>query len=362
MTEYSAQEKQLRELIGQIRPTDKNYITKAKEHTAQLILPPRALGQLHDIAEKIVAIQENLTPDLTRKAIYVMAGDHGIAKAGVSAFPQEVTGAMVLSFLNGQAGVSVLSRHARAEVYVADVGIIPDVDAAGTLNAARFTVRKVARGTADISTGPAMTRTQAAQAVLTGFELAGAIFKQGVQVLGTGDMGIGNTTPSAALGAVFTGQPVKLMTGPGTGLSPEGVAQKAALIAKALEVNRPEQNDPLAVLAKVGGFEIGAIAGSILAGGHYRRAVVADGFISTAGALLAQALCPCITDYIFAAHQSEEGGHKYMWRHLGLNPMLDLGMRLGEGSGGALAMTVMESAVKIFNEMATFEEANVPTA
>lgn len=360
MTELSAPEKQLQEFLRQIRPTNKNYIEKAKEHTAQLILPHRALGELHNIAEKVAAIQENLTPDLTNKAIYVMAGDHGIVKSGVSAYPQEVTGAMVLSFLNGQAGISVLSGHAGADVYVADVGIIPDVDTTDTLYADRFTVHKVARGTADMSVGPAMTREQAAQAVLTGFELAAAIFRQGAQILGTGDMGIGNTTPSAAMGVVFTGQPARLMTGPGTGLTPEGVAKKAALIEKAIAVNQPDKNDALDVLAKVGGFEIGAIAGSILAGGYYRRAVVVDGFISTAGALLAQALCPHITDYIFAAHQSEEGGHKYMWQHLGLKPILDLGMRLGEGTGGALAMQIMEGAVKIFNEMATFEEANVP--
>lgn len=360
MTELSALEKQLQKFIEQIKPTNKSYVEKAKEHTAQLILPHRALGELHNIAEKIVAIQENLTPDIASKAIYVMAGDHGIAKSGVSAYPQEVTGAMVLSFLNGQAGISVLSRYVGAEVYVADVGVVSDVDAASTLHAGHFTVRKVAHGTADMSQGPAMTREQAAQAVLTGFELATDIFRQGIQVLGTGDMGIGNTTPSAAMGVIFTGQPANLMTGPGSGLNPEGVAKKAALIEKAIEINRPDKNDALDILAKVGGFEIGAIAGSILAGGYCRRAVVVDGFISAAGALLAQALCPCITDYIFAAHQSEEGGHKYMWRHLGLTPILDLGMRLGEGTGGALAMQIMESAVKIFNEMATFEEANVP--
>lgn len=360
MTELSAPEKELRQLIKQIKPTNKSYVEKAKAHTAQLILPHRALGQLHNIAEKIVAIQENMRPDISKKAIYIMAGDHGIVKSGVSAYPQEVTGAMALSFLNDQAGISVLSRHAGVDVYVADVGIIPDVDATGTKHADRLAVRKVARGTEDMSQGPAMTREQAAQAVLTGFELAGKVLEQGAQIIGTGDMGIGNTTPSAAMGVVFTGKPAELMTGPGTGLNPEGVARKAALIEKAIDINRPDKNDPLDVLAKVGGFEIGAIAGSILAGGYYKCPVVVDGFISTAGALLARALCPYITDYTFAAHQSEEGGHKYMWQYLGLTPLLDLGLRLGEGTGGALAMQIMEGAVKIYNEMATFEEANVP--
>lgn len=362
MTELSFQEKKLQELLSAITPTDKTYLEKARLRTSQLILPYRALGQLHNMAEQVVTIQESLTPNVGRKAIYIMAGDHGVARAGVSAYPQSVTGAMVLSFLNGQAGISVLSRHAGIEVYVADVGIIPDLDISGVKNADRLAVHKIARGTDDISQGPAMTREQAVAAVLTGFELAARVLREGVQVLGTGDMGIGNTTPSAAMGVVFTGQPAALMTGPGTGLSPEGVARKAALIEQALELNKPDKNDPIDVLAKVGGFEIGAIAGSILAGACYKRVVMVDGFISTAGALLAQALCPHVTDYTLAAHQSEEGGHKYMWQHLGLHPILNLGMRLGEGSGGALAMQVLEGAVKVFNEMATFEEANVPTA
>lgn len=356
----SIKEQQLQELVSAIKPTDKSYIEKARAHTAQLILPYRALGRLHDIAEKIAAIQESERPDISRKAIYVMAGDHGVVRSGVSAYPQEVTGAMVLSFLNGQAGISVLSRHAGVELWVADVGVIPEIDVAGTLNAERFTSRKVAQGTADMTKGSAMTREQAVQAVLTGFELASDVLRQGFQVIGTGDMGIGNTTPSSALGVVFTDRDAAQMTGPGTGLDPAGVARKQQLINSAIELNRPDKNDALDALAKVGGFEIGAIAGTILAAGYHKRVAVVDGFISTAGALVAQALCPHITDYMFAAHQSEEGGHKYMWQHLGLSPLLDLGMRLGEGTGGALAMQVMEGAVKIFNEMATFDEANVP--
>lgn len=360
MTELSAREQELKAILADIKPTDKTYVEKARQHTASLILPHRALGLLHDMAEKVAAIQENLTPNVSKKAIYVMAGDHGVVRSGVSAYPQEVTGAMVMSFLNGQAGISVLSRHAGAEIFVADVGIIPDVDAKGLQNAHRLTIKKIARGTNDMSQGPAMTRAQAVEAVMTGYELAAAVLEQGFNVLGTGDMGIGNTTPSAAMGVVFTGQPATQMTGPGTGLNPEGVARKAALIESSINLNKPDKSDPLDVLAKVGGFEIGAIAGSILAAGRYKRAIMVDGFISTAGALLAHALCPHITDYMFAAHQSEEGGHKYMWQHLGLKPILSLGMRLGEGTGGALVMQVLEGAVKVFNEMATFEEANVP--
>lgn len=354
-------EQKLQELVNAIKPTDKNYMEKARAHTAELILPYRALGQLHDIAEKIAAIQECERPNISRKAIYVMAGDHGVARSGVSAYPQEVTGAMVLSFLNGQAGISVLSRHAGVELWVADVGIIPEVDAENTLNAAHFISQKIARGTADMTKGPAMTREQASQAVMTGFALASDVLRRGFQVIGTGDMGIGNTTPSSALGVVFTGTAAALMTGPGTGLNQEGVLRKQQIIERAIELNRPNKNDALDVLAKVGGFEIGAIAGVILAAGYHKCVAVVDGFISTAGALVAQALNSHLTDYMFAAHQSEEGGHQYMLRHLGLNPILNLGMRLGEGTGAALAMQVMDGAVKISNEMATFDEANVPS-
>ncbi len=348
----------LSEIIAGIRPLDTAWIEKARRRTAQLVMPPRALGRLHDLAERLCAIQETLSPSFAPRGVLVMAGDHGIARAGVSAFPQEVTGAMVRTFLAGGAGVNAIARHVNAAVWVVDMGIIPDIvptEGAG----GNFKVSKIGRGTADFSKGPAMSREQAEQAVLKGFAHAAERFEAGLKVLCTGDMGIANTTPSAAIGAVITGAGLDDMVGRGTGVNDAALACKKALIAQGIAANQPTPADGLDVLAKVGGFEIGGLAGLILAGGYYRKAVMVDGFISTAGALIAQTLCPRVVDYLFAGHQSEEPGHRIMLRHLGLKPILDLGMRLGEGTGAAMAMEVVSGAVRVFNEVMTFEQAGV---
>jgi nicotinate-nucleotide--dimethylbenzimidazole phosphoribosyltransferase len=346
-------------IVDGIHPVDQTWIAKAEARTAELVMPPRALGRLHTIAERCCGIQKTLTPGLDQKAVLVMAGDHGVAVEGVSAFPQEVTGAMVRTFLAGGAGINAIARFAGAKVWVVDMGMIPSIDPLNVEGGRFLKVHKVGPGTASFLRGPAMTRDQAAQAVLTGFNLASEQFEAGVQVLGTGDMGIANTTPSAAIGAVITQASLDEMVGRGTGVDDQGLARKKAVIAKGLEINRPDENDGLDVLAKVGGFEIGGLAGLALAGAYHQRPVVVDGFISTAGALIAQAICPTVTDYLFAGHQSEEPGHKIMLRHLGLKPILDLGMRLGEGTGGTLAMTIMEGALRVFKEVLTFEEAGV---
>ncbi len=220
-------------------------------------------------------------------------------------------------------------------------------------------VRKVARGTANFAKAPAMSRQEAETAILTGFQLATDLVAKGIQILGTGDMGIANTTPSAAIGAVLTGSSLEDMVGRGTGVDDEGLVRKKAAIRQGIETNQPDPTDGIDVLAKVGGFEIGGIAGCILAGAYHQHPVVIDGFISTAGALVAHAIAPQVTDYIFAGHRSEEPGHKIMLKHLGLRPILDLGMRLGEGTGGALAMGIMDGAVQIFKDMLTFEQAGV---
>jgi len=246
-----------------------------------------------------------------------------------------------------------------AEVWVVDMGIVAELDPDSLENADRLRVHKVAYGTRNLAVGPAMTRAQAEQAILTGFQLASEMIENGIQILGTGDMGIGNTTPSAAIGAVFTGRSLEEMVGRGAGVDDEGLRMKKDAVRRGIEVNRPDPCDGRDVLAKVGGFEIGGIAGCVLAAAYHQRAVVIDGLISTAGALVAQALCPSVTDYLFAGHMSEEPGHRGMLAHLGLRPILDLGMRLGEGTGAALAMGIIEGAVKIFREMLTFEEAGV---
>ncbi len=351
----------LEEILRQIQPADPTWIEKARERTAQLAIPPRALGRLHDISERLCGITRSLTPDVTRRAILVMAGDHGVAAEGVSAFPQEVTGEMVKNFIRGGAGINVLARWVGAQVIVVDMGIIPDVDVSSLEGKDSFRLSKVGRGTANLAKGPAMTREQAESAILAGFELASEQVAKGAQMIGTGDMGIANTTPSAAIGVALTGNSVEAMVGRGTGVSDEGLRTKQRVIQEALAVNKPDPADGIDVLAKVGGFEIGGIAGCILAGAYHRRPVVIDGFISTAGALIAHALCPSVVDYLFAGHCSEEAGHRLMLKHLGLQPILDLGLRLGEGTGGALAMGVIEGASRIFKEILTFEEAGVST-
>lgn len=354
--------KSLEEIVAGIRPLEPDWIDKARRRTAQLVMPPRALGRLHDMAERCCAIQQTLAPEADPMAVAVMAGDHGIAAEGVSAFPQAVTGAMVHTFLAGGAGINAIARHAGVRVWVVDMGIIPAIDASTVAAGHHLKVSKIDCGTASFVRGSAMTRAQAEQAIVTGFHHAGELFANGVQVLGTGDMGIANTTPSAAIGAVLTGCELENMVGRGTGVDDQGLARKRAVIARGIAANQPDPKDGLDVLAKVGGFEIGGIAGLILAGAYYRRPVVVDGFISTAGALIAHTICPTVREYLFSGHRSEEPGHRIMLDHLALTPILDLGMRLGEGTGAALAMTILRSAVKVFNEVMTFEQAGVAGA
>ena len=350
----------LQQIIDGIHPLNRQMVEKARARTAQLLMPPRALGRLHTIGEQLCGIQGTLRPQIRGKAVMVMAGDHGIVAEGISAFPQAVTGAMIQTFLTGGAGINAMARHVGAEVWVADMGIIPDLDAASLKNGSRLLVRKLGPGTANFARGPAMTPEQARKAVLTGFELASSLISRGVDLLGTGDMGIGNTTPAAAIGAAITGKSIADMAGPGTGIDDAGILRKREAIRRGIELNRPDPNDGLDVLAKVGGFEIGGIAGIILAGAYHRKPVVVDGFISTAGALVAQRLSPTTADYMLAGHCSEEPGHRHMLAHLKLLPILDLGMRLGEGTGAALAMSVIEAAIRVMTEVMTFEEAGVP--
>jgi nicotinate-nucleotide--dimethylbenzimidazole phosphoribosyltransferase len=349
----------LSDIIDGIKPVDQGWIQKAQERTAQLVMPTRALGRLHVISEQLCGIQKTLAPTLNQKAILVMAADHGVVAEGVSAYPQEVTPAMVQTFLVGGAGINAISRQVGADVWVVDMGIIPRLDVSNMQGADRLIVEKVGNGTANFTRGPAMSHPDAEKAVLIGFEQASKRIEAGADLLGTGDMGIGNTTPSAAIGAVLCGASLDAMVGRGTGVDEAGLARKRIIVRQAIDVNSPDPADGLDVLAKVGGFEIGGIAGVILAGAYHRRALVVDGFISSAGALIAHALCPTVKDYLLAGHCSAEAGHRIMLKHLGLEPILDLGMRLGEGTGAALAMGVIESAVRMFKEVLTFEEAGV---
>jgi nicotinate-nucleotide--dimethylbenzimidazole phosphoribosyltransferase len=349
----------LAEIVKGIHAVDQEWVEKARERTAQLVMPTRALGRLHEIAEQICGIQTTLQPSIKRKAVLVMAGDHGIVNEGVSAYPQEVTGAMVQTFLAGGAGINAICRHVNADVYVVDMGTIAVFDDMNVPHGDRLIIHKIAPGTANFAHGPAMSIQEAEQAVIVGFQEASRLFQDGIQIIGTGDMGIGNTTPSAAIGAVICGTDLAEMVGRGTGVDDEGLSRKREVIRRGIEVNNPNPQDGLDVLSKVGGFEIGAIAGCALAGAYHRRPVMIDGFISTAGALIAHAICPTAAEYLISGHCSEEPGHRHMLKHLNLNPILDLGMRLGEGTGGAMAMSIVDGALAVFKEVMTFAEAGV---
>jgi nicotinate-nucleotide--dimethylbenzimidazole phosphoribosyltransferase len=342
--------------LARIAPQDETWRAEAKQRLDQLIMPHWALGRLMDLGLDLAGITRSLRPPLGRKAVVVMAGDHGVADEGVSRYPQEVTAQMVYGFAGGKAGINALARLAAARVVVVDIGVAADL---GPLAAAgKILDRKIARGTANIAAGPAMTRQQALRAVETGIEVVEEL-ADGVDLFAAGDMGIANTTPSAAVAAALTGLPAAALVGRGTGIDDGQLARKTAVIEKALCVNRPDPGDALDVLAKVGGFEIGGIAGLVLAAAARRKPILVDGFISTAGALVAHALLPAATQYVIAAHRSVEPGHRAMQKHLGKQPLLDLDLRLGEGTGAALAMHLVEAAGRILSEVATFDEAHV---
>jgi len=329
-------------------------MAKAKERQDMLTKPTGSLGRLEQLSIQIAGIQGRPIPQIKQKAVIVMAADHGVAARGTSAFPQEVTAQMVLNFLHGGAGINVISRQVGARVIIVDMGVAVKLEAnPGLLS------RRIAAGTQDMSRGPAMTVAQARQALETGIEIVTAEIKKGLDIVATGDMGIGNTTASSVICAIMIGKSIAEVTGRGTGLDDKQLQQKIRIINEAIAFNKPESAKPLEILAKVGGFEIGGLAGVILGAAAYRVPVVIDGFISGAAALIAAGLCPRSKDYMIAGHCSVEPGHKLLLQYLGLKPLLDLEMRLGEGTGAALAISIIETSTRILNEMATFAEAGV---
>jgi len=340
--------------IARIKPVDPELLAQAQACLDNKTKPLGSLGRLEEFARRMAAISGTLEPDMSRKVVFTFAGDHGIVEEGVSLFPKEVTPQMVFNFLSGGAGVNVLARHNGAEVRVVDVGV--DYDFGGTPGMIHA---KVARGTKNFAKGPAMTRDEALAALQVGIELADRCKTEGIALVGTGEMGIGNTTPSSAIIAAISGIPVRDLTHRGTGIGDAALEQKIRVIEQGLALNEPDANDPLDVLAKVGGLEIAAIAGLVLGCAANSIPVVIDGFISTAGALIASELHPHVRDYVFAAHRSVEIGHRFMLERIGANPILDLDLRLGEGTGAVLAMGLIEAGVKIMREMATFEQAGV---
>ncbi len=344
----------LEQTVARIGPLSEEAMAAARARQDQLTKPQGSLGRLEELSIQVAGITGNPRPVIRNKAVIVVAGDHGVAAEGVSAYPQEVTAQMVYNFLRGGAGINVLARHVGARVTVVDAGVAVDLEPHPALK-----IRKIGYGTANIARGPAMSREQAIRALESGIGLVEEELAQGLDIVAPGDMGIANTTPAAAIAAAVTGLPPATVGGRGTGVDDARLARKIAVVERALRVNEPDPEDGLDLLAKVGGFEIGTIAGIILGAAAHRVPVVVDGFISTAGALIAAAIAPGVVPYCIAAHNSAEPGHKAMLQHLGLRPLLDLGMRLGEGTGAALAMGLVEAACKILNEMATFAEAGV---
>lgn len=344
----------IEETIERIGPPCQEAMERARRRNQRLIMPPLALGRLHELAVQLAGIAGGMEVRTDRRAIAVMAGDHGVVAEGVSPFPQEVTCRMVEAFQRGIAGINAISRAVGARVVVVDVGVAGDPQDLGVL-----VRRKVGRGTANIGRGPAMSPEQARRCVEVGIEVLEAEWRRGLDLVGTGDMGIGNTTASAAIICAISGLPPAEVVGRGAGLDDEGVRRKAAVVERALALNRPDPHDPLDVLRKVGGLEIGAIAGWILAAAARRVPVIVDGFISTAAALIAVGLRAEVRHYLIAGHLSAERGHRLALEFLGLRPLLDLGMRLGEGTGAALAFPIVDAAARLLREVATFEEAGL---
>lgn len=345
---------QLHSVSGNIDGLDEELMRQAQARLDRLTKPLGSLGRLEVLAKQVVGITRQLRPTVEHKVLITMAADHGVVEERVSAYPQAVTGQMVCNFLRGGAGINVLARHVGARVVVVDMGVATELAPHPDL-----IVRKIGYGTKNLAKSPAMTRNEAAGAIQAGLEVVAHEIERGADIVGTGDMGIGNTTPSSAIAAAMTGRPVKLVTGHGTGIDSTTYDRKVGVIERALDINRPDATDPLDVLAKVGGFEIAGLVGVILGAIQARRPVVIDGFISGAAALIAAAHQPAVRAYLIASHLSQEPGHRIILEHLGLQPVLDLDLRLGEGTGAALAMSVVEAACKILNEMATFDEAEV---
>ena len=340
--------------LGEIKPLDNEAMSEARKRQDDLTKPQGSLGQLESLSIQIAGIKRNPRPRIAQKVIFTLAGDHGVTKEGVSAYPSEVTPQMVYNFLRGGAAINVLARYIEARVVIADLGVASILERHPDLSD-----RKVGLGTQNMAKGPAMSKEEAIRSIEAGMELVEKELSKGVDILGTGDMGIGNTTASSAITAALTGADVAAVTGRGTGLDDKGWENKVKVIQKALERNRPDPKDAIDVLSKVGGLEIGGITGVILAGARYRIPVVLDGFISGAAALIATSLSPQVKPFLIASHQSVEEGHRIILDHLGLKPLLNLGLRLGEGTGAALGIFLVEASLKILDEMATFSEAGV---
>ncbi len=344
----------LNRTISKVGNLDEKAMAEARARQERLTKPAGSLGRLEDISVQLAGIQGRPIPQVKSKAVVVMAADHGVAAEGTSAYPQAVTAQMVLNFLRGGAAINVIARQAGARVIVVDMGVAEQIPAHPQLLS-----RRIGSGTRNMAAGPAMSENEAIRALETGIGIVEDLISSGLDIVGTGDMGIGNTTASSAVCAAMTGRKPLDVTGRGTGISDDQLKHKAEVIERALKTNRPDPKQPLSVLAGVGGFEIGGLAGVMLGAGAHRVPVVIDGFISGAAALIAAGLAPNLLGFMIAGHVSVEQGHKVLLQHLGLKPLVDLGMRLGEGTGAAIGIFLCETAARTLAEMATFDEAGV---
>ncbi|MGO9116590.1 MAG: nicotinate-nucleotide--dimethylbenzimidazole phosphoribosyltransferase [Desulfomonilaceae bacterium] len=348
--------------IKRIVPQDRSFREKSKERLDQLTMPYWALGRLMDLSMDLAGITRSLRPSVDRRVVVVMAGDHGVVREGVTLYPQEVTRQMVLNFLNGGAGINAIARVSGSQVIVVNMGIMSDLtELSEAINSGSLISRPIRPCTDNIAAGPAMSRDEAVKSLETGIDIAMQLGPS-FDLFATGDMGIGNTTPSSSIVAAFTGARPAGVTGHGTGIDKQTFSHKISIVEKILATNNPDTSDGIDVLSKVGGFEIGGLAGLILGVAAMQKPVLIDGFISTAAALVAHSIAPDCADYMVASHRSVEQGHRVALDHLGKRPLLDLDLRLGEGTGAALAMPIVEAAVRILTEVATFEEASVSQA
>lgn len=347
----------INKVLYSIKPLDEKAMAAARQRQNTLTKPHGSLGKLEDLSIQIAGIKKSAMPAIENKAIITMAADHGVVSEGVALYPQEVTRQMVLNFLNGSAGINILAKHIGARVLIVDMGVNH-----GFPETPGLVCKMIDFGTRNMAKGPAMDQQQAISSIEAGIDIIEKEVSKGLDIVGTGEMGIGNTTASSAIFAALSGYLVSNITGRGTGISDQQLAHKIAVIETALSINKPDPKDTLDVLAKVGGFEIGGLAGVILAAAANSIPVVIDGFISGAAALIAIGLSPQVKDYLIAAHLSAEAGHQIMLEFMGLKPLLDLDMRLGEGTGAALGISLAEAAVKMLTQMATFSEAGVSEA
>ena len=344
----------IKKTIENITELDYHLMERAQERLDDLTKPQGSLGRLEELAKLIIGITKKENPQVKNKVIFTLASDHGVTEENLSVYPKEVTSQMVYNFIRGGAGINVLAQHICARVCVVDIGVAADIEPHQKL-----IIKKINYGTKNMAIGPAMTREEAIKSIEVGIEVFEDEFERGIDIVGTGDMGIGNTTASSAIASAFTGKTVEEVTGRGTGIDDITLRNKIKVIERAIKLNKPNFKDPIGVLLKVGGFEIGGLAGIILAAASKRVPIVIDGFISGAAALVAYHIEPKVKDYMIASHVSQEKGHRVILDYIGLKPILNLDLRLGEGTGAALGISIIEAAIKILTQMATFKSAGV---